>query len=266
MSTSNATLARVVSPAGVAKYAATVAEDALAKFGPMKLKEQKLTSSSLAEFRMTSETESRRSAQKVRDVLLRHLLKELPFLEYMEFKKELKTGIGFSFKNSSAQRYARYINYLCRKYAVPAKLYVELNSTANVSAIEETLQTLGENVESTLLPNHWLVSAEWAVWNGRQTGPISRHLPLSFAQDAIEELVKNENYWVTINVGNFNRIYRTGACTTTMDIPHVKKLVTPERIFLFLPQVLQVLSTLSRASRYDYRAFSYSTNSEGSQR
>jgi hypothetical protein len=209
----------------------------------------------------------------------------MPHLKYMidasgtKYQYDLPISIGED--NTSGQdsiqylyRYVRLINFKCRKYGVPCYLDLDCSDyhrSLKASPISEILPEnnrdfglrngvvvrahIAHQYPSRMPPSKWRGQAENDPENFFIDGNANELRVLR--QEAMDRWMSNPDYWgIEWAEGSYG--FQGGNGIICKD-PSIQRLATGERFFFFIPEVLQVLKTLSRKAAYDYRAFSFST-------
>jgi hypothetical protein len=236
----------------------------------------------------------RKSIQKLKDILLKAVKKELPYLEYCKSGDLLVNGgatnIGINLqmpyqavtftRNLSEQtvmsrtkyvrgveRYLRYINHKCIKAGIP--IHLDWSRNAMVTVHPEDLPDY-ERWNSGRGPDIKCRAKYAGTVDVRLTFyEFSTYMRVASGTAPIEGVTINtyadfEKYLVETNNAQMLREYRDAGCWTHRDMgrrgnlatyPGCEKYSSPEKIFLVLDEIVKVIKTFSRITTYDTTAF-----------
>jgi hypothetical protein len=242
-----------ISPRVVLNHIRSESRNIILKVGALKLKEQKMVpiSFTFAFDTSSSEPASKKSLIKFAEIIRRHFSKQCSFHEYLTLVDPNKLGISIPVhrpdikSDSTLKRYVSLINYKCRLYGVPGFLTIKEAGTEAISVMCRAKEIMDPKDKST--PKINVITLNWGVIRLRQ----------GVSGNTVEEYLSRKEYWATESLTIFGREVRSeGMPSDVLNNPILDKLITPERIFFFLPEIIQTLITLSRKGIYDYRAFS----------
>jgi hypothetical protein len=273
----NPQIPTIVNSRAVMSHVEMMIADTLSTVGARKLKELGLVAPSYSgDMSLShSETLSRKVCAKLVDVLQKAVQKSLPFLEYAQAITKDKVSLFIPVDRDGRlglARYARYINYLCRKNGVPISA-----DFAGVSTVDEQQADRVGEWNPPLAPyslSYDRLRISLVLWyvdnledNSRELITLENGDFTIPSDDAFEKLVSktfNTQYgvgWSTAHGYSSARISGSVRGYQSPD-PRILRLQAMERIFFFLPEALKVLRTLSRKVAYDYRAYSLSPSGD----
>lgn len=242
------------------------AEYLLIRIGATKLREEKMVSPSfnfLFEI-VTSDSLAKKSLAKLVEVLQKHIRKSIPFFEYLIGITSQKSGVVVPVSTTSPRqvkvikRYISFINYKCRKNGVPGYLSFENISSSDCEAIDRANNTFNENSASKSDSNiHKVVF----IWGCHKYIRNSFEHPTGDMDDVISANLSKSSHWDKVALNIYSRSIRDNTVYLNANShPVLGPLISPERIFFFLPEIIKSITTISRKGLYDYRAFSISAD------
>ena len=237
--------------------------------------------------------ESRRGISKSIDrfnsLIKRAVLKRFPFLEHTTI--ETIGGVPgqnmFGFVsvgtvrlnpentttpyNKVMDRYSRFLNYQCRKYAVPGRVtattfYEEIDS--ELSAYRNAL--LNQNVVRDEVPypeyrKITRLNLEIGVWGMPPQHVVSPELlQMNVLPDSA---LAYKDFWQFDRLTHYrdtrvSSVEGRGPAASSVMFKATEKFVVAERIFMFIPQIVKTVSNLVRKTTYDYKAYSFRTDQQ----
>ena len=225
----------------------------LSKFCVRRLQEAKVIPSSFRRPILlrahSSSMDYKRSLQTISRALERGIAQKHPVIEWAirpnDFGLVVVTQYGLKFSGIHASqdglddvliRYTRYLNYLCRKHNVPVQ-------------IEPGMAPHGDNEGMFRIDISLNLACAVPVLSGLSA--LSTHGQLQALANelgSMDSVYSNTNLWRYVQVHD------------APQDPYVQERAIPERVFLFLPQAVGVLTTFSKRIRYGPAAFNPSTS------
>lgn len=252
-----------VSPSQVIEVIRVEAERMLRQVGLIKLKEEKMVSPSFNFLFdvLSSEGSARVAVAKLANVLAKYLLKLIPFNAYLVGATSNKHKISIPVSVSSVRqgkvikRYIRAINYKSRLHGVPGVLTLDESENSEYERMEEARVLVEGTGAKPRTPSLRNVNFVWTSSYLSNPSGVA-----NFDEERLSQFIKHEGPWTHMSYAAFGRRARERSPMMEGLYSSIRgNLLTPERIFFFLPQIIKVLTTVSRKGVYDYRAFSIAT-------
>lgn len=173
------------------------------------------------------------------------------------------TVIGSDF-GRTLSRYLRYLQFLCLKYAIPIRLRGAYRSYFSRRQRKEIEEGIDPNTPRPLeVQNEVRIFVDLVYWwNTSFETWLSQQQTLHPSSQTLEEWIEEHgSYDVSRRVDNR---YEWESSMITNGHPYETTLRThsrykrywvPEKVFFYIPQILQVLRTLTRSTNYVSSAF-----------
>lgn len=262
----------------------TSAKTALREFCSRKIKEFKLApTSNTFEFDFhDNRRQCIKSIDRFSAWIKRAVFKRLPFLEFAE-KGFFRSGPGkcicinivppvhtssrmFSESVSAnvqwivLQRYSRYLNYLFRKHAIPIQAVTERTWEYPAGEHSRQLKMVEadsrKSVNFPKIQDHYTISFIPGIWifssrirGSRLPDEMKRLTETGKREDSVFTDSVYSEAWAFRQLKDF-----VGNGPTTIQ-PGMEQYYCIEKMFMFIPEIIRCMYSLSRKTRYVYQAF-----------
>lgn len=204
------------------------------------------------------ERDRSRTMSKLSRVLLRSVIKQAPYLVHampdggqpiLHNDRDVLALAGTTYDTSSFPalcRYVRMLTYYCRKYRIPLSVDVQTFSSSSpntfVVRVEQSVHTPRESTLMTMQGYE-----EWVERLTTEAVAAGRDPDCLYANPNIWDTTESSEWELTAH-----HMKSRGNVPSYQQACH-------ERIFLYLPQITQVILTLSRNFAYASSAFAIRT-------
>lgn len=161
-------------------------------------------------------------------------------------------------------RYTRYLQVLCLKYALPFDLSLrhEIQMTPqHVRKMEMMGGAAADALQETEVQYISKITINLACW---RYSPYEDYLvstsaavdPFPTVDDFLADTIRREGEAVAYDVARWTNCSLTSNRYPNVQVPRYRRYVSPEKMFFYIPQILQVLNSLTRQTNYVSSAFS----------